>query len=759
MHSILRSTPIRAGLAVGAAVLLAVATFAASRSWAATLLVLVGLILVFAFVTLTTMRLGNTVSRTSQNLADIGKATLKESSRATFHAKEASERSNELKREMRALPGAAPSDVGRGVQASDSLEGIVLDGVIRRAGKLADRLEDAAVALEEPRGTTLPKGAERGRMLKATNGTKVSPSERELLEQFPPLEPWFTTPRREDITAAVILDDFSHLAFAHEWNTVRLDIDNWLEQVTHKAPDLLFVESAWHGNGDDWALKVAGRKGPSRELEDLVTWFRLQGIPTVFWNKEDPEHFADFIAAAKLFDHVFTTDEKCLPKYREKLGHDRVHTLPFAAQTAIHNPAKIDGITRSHDVAFGGTYFHHKFKSRRDQMDIVLHGALDAMEKTGGRLEVFSRFQEDERYRFPESISESVVGSLPYPNMLTAYKSFKVFLNVNTVTKSKTMCARRIFELIASGTPVVSTPSTAIGEFFEPGELAVAKDRKQAENHVRSLVQSPELVDRAVHRGQRRIWSAHTYSHRAETVLRKVAPDKTRSLARKPVSVLAPTNRPEHVENIFANFSRQAFSSKQLVLITHGFEVEPRRLTQLKDEYAVENLRIIPAEAELTLGACLNRGIARAEGSTIAKMDDDDYYAPEYLGDMSHALAYSRADVVGKRAHYMYLEDRSTLIVRLPDQDHRYVDFVIGPTIVAAKSLLTEIPFEDRTRGEDSSLMRNVTAAGGRIYATDRFNFCQYRGAHDHTWNVHPEALLAMSTVVGFGDPRQTVTV
>ena len=71
------------------------------------------------------MRLGNTVIRTSQNLADIGKATLKESSRATFHAKEASERSNELKREMQALPGAAASDVGRGVQASDSLEGMV----------------------------------------------------------------------------------------------------------------------------------------------------------------------------------------------------------------------------------------------------------------------------------------------------------------------------------------------------------------------------------------------------------------------------------------------------------------------------------------------------------------------------------------------------------------------------------------------------------------------------------------------------------
>ena len=137
MHSILRSTPIRAGLAVGATVLLAVATFAASRSWAATLLVLVGLILVFAFVTLTTMRLGNTVSLHLAELGGHRGRLASRMSRATFHAKEASERSNELKREMRALPGAAPSDVGRGVQASDSLEGIVLDGVIRRAGTSA----------------------------------------------------------------------------------------------------------------------------------------------------------------------------------------------------------------------------------------------------------------------------------------------------------------------------------------------------------------------------------------------------------------------------------------------------------------------------------------------------------------------------------------------------------------------------------------------------------------------------------------------
>ncbi|WP_371858334.1 glycosyltransferase, partial [Pseudomonas sp. FW215-L1] len=50
--------------------------------------------------------------------------------------------------------------------------------------------------------------------------------------------------------------------------------------------------------------------------------------------------------------------------------------------------------------------------------------------------------------------------------MLSAYRSFKIFLNVNSVTSSPSMCARRIFEIAASGTAVVSTESAALRNFF-----------------------------------------------------------------------------------------------------------------------------------------------------------------------------------------------------------------------------------------------------------------------------------------------------
>ena len=94
-------------------------------------------------------------------------------------------------------------------------------------------------------------------------------------------------------------------------------------------------------------------------LRELVAWCKEQGIPTVFWNKEDPPNYERFIETAKLFDRVFTVDVDCVPRYVKDLGHDRVEVLPFAAAPRIHNPiAAPDG--RTFDIAFAGTYFAEK---------------------------------------------------------------------------------------------------------------------------------------------------------------------------------------------------------------------------------------------------------------------------------------------------------------------------------------------------------------------------------------------------------------
>ena len=99
-------------------------------------------------------------------------------------------------------------------------------------------------------------------------------------------------------------------------------------------------------------------------------------------------------------------------------------------------------------------------------MDLLLGGALDRT-PGGAELEIFSRqLGGNAEYQFPEPLDPHVVGSLTYAQTLSAYRAYKVFLNVNSVIDSPSMCARRIFEISASGTPVVSAPSQAIAQFL-----------------------------------------------------------------------------------------------------------------------------------------------------------------------------------------------------------------------------------------------------------------------------------------------------
>ena len=137
-----------------------------------------------------------------------------------------------------------------------------------------------------------------------------------------------------------VLDEFSLSAFGYEWDQVEVTPSTWRTLLEEQPVDLLFVESAWHGNHDAWQFHLTGPSAPRPAFVELVQWCRAHGIPTVFWNKEDPAHYADFLDSARLFDHVFTTDSTRIEQYRRDLGHERVDVLPFAAQQSIHNPVR-----------------------------------------------------------------------------------------------------------------------------------------------------------------------------------------------------------------------------------------------------------------------------------------------------------------------------------------------------------------------------------------------------------------------------------
>lgn len=566
------------------------------------------------------------------------------------------------------------------------------------------------------------------------------------------LEEIGTSPTKSlDLNVGVIFDEFSFRAWEPEFNLIEILPNSWRDHLADI--DFLFVESAWAGNGGAWQYQLTGRNAPSEGLVALVNACREKGIPTAFWNKEDPPHFTDFVDTAKLFDVVFTTDSNMIPKYVEELGHRQIFALPFAAQPKIHNPIKTVNWSDRKAIAFAGTYFAHKFESRRQQMDLLLGAAEELSADTGLEFDIFSRhYGKDPKYQFPGALKRHVVGSLPYAQILSAYKDYKVFLNVNSVTASPTMCARRVFELLASGTFVVTTPSTAIDNFFDSAEILSVRSKTDAKSSLKAALNSPMLCQRMLHRAQRNIWKNHTYQKRAQFVAQKLGFSIENDTKEQLVSIICSSNRPEQIEHFLQQVAHQNYRNIEILFLAHGFD--PNRISERLMSYDIPRFQVFSQPASTPLGDCLNVLIENSSGDFIAKFDDDDYYLENYLEDMVHSAQYSGADFVGKSSVFFYLEGTNTLSLRWPHKEHSWTDLIAGATIFARRSAMQELGFRALERGEDTDLLRRAKNAGFSIYSTDRFNYIASRKKDiekGHTWKIRDNEVLGYSQVETYG--------
>ncbi|MGO4588491.1 glycosyltransferase family protein [Paenarthrobacter sp. 2TAF44] len=424
-------------------------------------------------------------------------------------------------------------------------------------------------------------------------------------------------------------------------------------------------------------------------------------------------------------------------------------TLNFAAQPKLHNPVRPDNGFQARDVGFAGTHSPSKSPELHKQIEVVLRGANDASSKMEHGLEMFTDKPHSKAKPYPPALNPRMVGRLEYEQMLSAYKAYKCFV---------ASTSREIFEVAASGTAVIAAGRLIPNHAFSAIEVPSASTREESASLVRSLVQSTELRDRTVHMAQRRIWQQHTYSHRAAEVLGVVGipaePAVETSMTVVPkISVVVSSIRQEQTGHILGTVGKQVNVDVELVFLAHGFEPHVSSIRAEALDHGIENVVILQQPRSTSLGKCLNFAVDASSGTYVAKMDDDDVYGPHYLQDQSGALRFSGATVSGKQAHYMYLAGPGVTLLRFGHNEHKFTDFVMGPTMFTARDTLKDMPFLDLNRGEDTDFLRRVRQAGGSVYSSDRFNFLQMRSGDGdgHTWSVKEEDLMATGVVSFFG--------
>lgn len=320
----------------------------------------------------------------------------------------------------------------------------------------------------------------------------------------------------EEIRLGVIADTFTMHALQSA-HLIPISRQGWRDQLKSDRLDALFVESAWEGNGGEWQRGVGYYSDEeAQDLRELVAECQALGIPTLFWNKEDPVHFSRFVKTASLFDHVFTTDSDCVRNYWSARGPQvrSVSSVPFFAQRASHHPFRGER-PYSHTVAYAGTYYGSRYADRTRTLDLILGEAHEH------GLTIYDRQSTlpNSPYSFSDRLRPFVTGGLDYAEMLEAYKSHPVHVNVNSVVTSPTMFSRRVVEAAASGTPVLSGPSEAIRQLF-PDVVPIVDQAGQAEMLSFYWLNDEEgrIVDAwAVHRA---VYRAHMADQRLAYMLR-----------------------------------------------------------------------------------------------------------------------------------------------------------------------------------------------------------------------------------------------
>jgi hypothetical protein len=305
---------------------------------------------------------------------------------------------------------------------------------------------------------------------------------------------------------------------------------------------------------------------------------------------------------------------------------------------------------------------------------------------------------------------------------------------------------------------VISGPSRALEETF--GDLIPLAD--SAENTsatLKELLDDGALRARRGHLAMREVLARHTYGHRVDTVLdtigvRRGQPDRS-------VSVVMCTNRPDQISHAVGQVARQKHRPLQLVVVLHGVEREPGAVERAARDAGIENVVAIQGDASMTLGSCLNLGVEAADGSYIAKMDDDDIYGAHYLSDAVNAFSYTSAAVVGKGAHFVQLRGSGVTILRFAHQEHTEAELVKGATLVVDGDVLRTYRFADLPAGVDTEFLRRVRADRVGIYSADRFNFVAVRRSdpRTHTWKISDEELLRSGQVAFHGDPTPHVLI
>ena len=208
------------------------------------------------------------------------------------------------------------------------------------------------------------------------------------------------------------------------------------------------------------------------------------------------------------------------------------------------------------------------------------------------------------------------------------------------------------------------------------------------------------------------------------------------------VSVVMPTrDRPLLLRMALDCYRHQTYRNRELIVVDDGehFPADAEAVSAVGG-------RLIRVPPGTPLGTKLNVGVSEARGPLCQKMDDDDFYAPNFLKIMVSAWEASRTVVctptVAFLAPFLFFDVARWEVRRSIDKN------MPGATLFFTREDWQERPFRAVREDEDVWFRRDHAATGRLrpVRALESYLAVRHNGAsHDrgHTWTrqLHGEIM------------------
>ena len=193
------------------------------------------------------------------------------------------------------------------------------------------------------------------------------------------------------------------------------------------------------------------------------------------------------------------------------------------------------------------------------------------------------------------------------------------------------------------------------------------------------------------------------------------------------VSVLAVTASPGLLPSLAAAVASQTYPMLEVVLVLRGEGFGP------DVEQAVADLscptRVLRTDHSQSLGAALNRAVAVSGGALLTRMDDHCLYGPEHVWDLVLAHEYSGAELVAKRAEFLYLAhiDRTAHLHAGQGEGFPAAGSTLagGTMLISRHDLAAAGGWRRLETGVGRSLVDDVISIGGTAYRTHGTGYMQ----------------------------------